>query len=115
MKTIRFQVPPTREIGSYQGTCSASYGETLAASALWDYNSARAHDGLAPLTRMPAGTIYHKPAPRWFINRTGGGYRETVDEFPTSKEARAMVREYRMADPAGTFHLSSRPCKGWND
>lgn len=114
-KSIRFTVPPTAEVGSYSGTCSASHGETRAASALWDYNSARAHDGLAPLRRMPAGTVYHSPAPVWFINRKGNGYTETVDEFTTSKEARAMLAEYRMADPSARHWVSSRPCAGWND
>lgn len=111
----RFTVPPTSEVGSYSGTCSASFGETLAQSALWDYNSARAHDGLQPLSRMPAGTIYHKPARPVYINRIGRGYRETVDEFPTRREARAMLAEYLMSDPSGRYYISTRPCKGWTD
>lgn len=115
MKTIRFTVPPTHDLGSYTGHASASRGETLAASALWDYNSCRAHDGLPPLTRMPAGTVYHRPAAPVYINRIGGGYRETVDEFTTRKEARAMLAEYRLSDPAGDYYISSRPCKGWSD
>ena len=112
MKTIKFTVPPTREMGSYTGHASASMTETLAASALWDYNSARAHDGLPPLSRMPAGTRYIHPV---FITRTGNGYRETVDQFETRKEALAMLAEYSLADPSATFSLSRRPCKGWND
>lgn len=51
-------VPPTREQGSYKCSVSDSRGETRAQAALSDYNSARAHDGLPPLTRMPAGTRY---------------------------------------------------------
>ena len=113
--THRFTVPPTHEVGSHAGTCSASAGETLAASALWDYNSARAHEGLPPLSRMPAGTRYERlPAPV-YVNRRGQGYLETVDQFDTRKEARAMITEYRMSDPAGSFHLSTRACKGWHD
>ncbi len=50
-----------------------------------------------------------------YINRLGNGYRETVDEFETRKEARAMLIEYRMADPSANHYLSSRPCKGWNE
>lgn len=38
---------------------------------------------------------------------------ETVDEFPTWKEARAMLAEYRMADPTGHYYLSRRPCRAW--
>jgi hypothetical protein len=111
MKTpIRFTVPPTRDVGSYSGTASASYGETLAASALWDYNSCRAHDGLPPLTRMPVGTVYHIPARPWFIQRRENGRVETVDQFDTRAEALAMRKEYVMADPTAVFYLSRRPC-----
>jgi hypothetical protein len=45
-------VPPTDEQGSHTFTADSR------ADALWHYNSARAHDGLMPLRRMPAGTIY---------------------------------------------------------
>lgn len=38
---------------------------------------------------------------------------ETVDEFETRKEARAMLTEYRMSDSSGYYYISSRPCKGW--
>jgi hypothetical protein len=45
-------VPPTAEQGSYTTAADSR------ADALWYYNSARAHDGLPPLRRMPAGTVY---------------------------------------------------------
>jgi hypothetical protein len=64
---------------------------------------------------MPAGTVYHLPTRKWFINREGQGYKETVDEFDTHKEARTMLAEYRMADSSARHWISSRPCKGWND
>ena len=116
MKTaIKFTVPPTAEVGSYQGTAYASYGETLAQAALWDYNSCRAHDGLPPLARMPAGTTYHKPANPYYIQRREGRILETVDEFATRTEARAMLAEYRMADRTAAHYISRRPCAGWND
>lgn len=41
------------------------------------------------------------------------GLRETVDEFESRKEARAMLAEYRMSDPCGTYYLSQRCCKAW--
>jgi hypothetical protein len=113
--SIKFTVPPTSEMGSYSGTCSASYSETLAQSALWDYNNARAHDGLPPLRRMPAGTQYHRPAAPVYITRKGQGYLETVDQFDTRKEAKAALQEYRLSDPSASYYLSARPCKGWND
>lgn len=40
---------------------------------------------------------------------------ETVDEFETRKEARAMLSEYCMADPYAEYYLSSRPCKDWRE
>lgn len=51
-------VPPTKEQGDYRTVVSGSYFETYRQEALSDYNSARAHDGLEPLTRMPKGTTY---------------------------------------------------------
>lgn len=49
-----------------------------------------------------------------YIQRKDGRQLETVDEFTTRKEARAMLIEYRMADPYAHYYLSSRPCKDWN-
>lgn len=51
-------VPPTREQGSYRTVAGASYMQTVQQCALQDYNTARAHDGLPPVSRMPAGTTY---------------------------------------------------------
>ena len=48
-----------------------------------------------------------------YINRIGQGYRETVDQFPTRREALAMLREYRTSDVSGYYYLSHRSCKGW--
>jgi len=60
MARYEVTVPPTREQGSYKTIVRDGYGETYRAAALWDYNSAREHDGLEPLKRMPAGTTYRK-------------------------------------------------------
>lgn len=48
-----------------------------------------------------------------YVQRRDAHGLETVDEFDTRREARAMLAEYRLADPAGTYYLSSRPCKAW--
>jgi len=57
MKTkYMVKVPPTMEQGSY--SCKAIDRK----DALWKYNSARAHDGLEPIERMPNGTRYTKEA-----------------------------------------------------
>lgn len=50
-----------------------------------------------------------------YIQRRGNGKLETVDEFEKSSEARAMLAEYRMADPYGHYYTSSRMCKNWRD
>ena len=51
-------VPPTMEQGSYKTIVAGSVYQTIKQEALQDYNSARDHDGLSPLKRMPKGTIY---------------------------------------------------------
>jgi hypothetical protein len=59
---FKVTVPPTMEQGSYSTIVSTGgrFGrESIAQKALWDYNSARDHDGLSPLKKMPKGTKYH--------------------------------------------------------
>lgn len=48
-----------------------------------------------------------------YIQRRGNGYLETVDQFETTKEARAMLAEYRLSDPSAYYYISGRACKGW--
>ena len=38
---------------------------------------------------------------------------ETIDEFDTYKEAREMIREYRLAYCEGILWLSQRPIGDW--
>ena len=52
-------VPPTREMGSYKTRVRGPM-DNARRDALWDYNSARDHDGLEPVDRMPSGTKYTK-------------------------------------------------------
>lgn len=49
----------------------------------------------------------------FYIQRKGDGYLETVDEFPTRKEAKAALTEYRLSDPTAHFYISTRACKAW--
>lgn len=49
-----------------------------------------------------------------YIQRYGQGYRETVDEFMSRKEATAALIEYKLADPSASYYLSSRPCMAWS-
>lgn len=50
---------------------------------------------------------------KYYIQRKGQGYLETVDEFDTRKEALEMLTEYRISDPSAHYYLSTRPCKDW--
>lgn len=49
----------------------------------------------------------------FYIQRKVGRDVETVDEFETRKEARAMRDEYQLADRSAIYYVSSRPCKDW--
>ena len=101
-------VPPTAEQGSYKTTVTGSHGQTYRAEALQDYNSCRAHDGLPPVSRMPAGTTY---APVVTFDLEGNyGYGdgwEVLCSEETRKEARARLREY-MENEGGTYRIVRR-------
>lgn len=49
----------------------------------------------------------------YYIQRRDGNTLETVDEFESLREAKAMLREYQIADCA-EYYISSRACKDWN-
>jgi len=49
----------------------------------------------------------------YYIQRKHGRDLETVDEFETMKEARAALKEYRIADCSASYYISSRCCKAW--
>ena len=48
-----------------------------------------------------------------YIQRKDASGLETVDQFDTRKEARAMVREYALSDPSANYYTSQRACKDW--
>ena len=50
-----------------------------------------------------------------YIQRKDGKMLETVDEFETFKEAKAMVKEYRLSDSSAEYYISSRACKAWRE
>lgn len=39
---------------------------------------------------------------------------ETVDQFETRKEAKEMLKEYRLSDNQAEYYISQRACKDWN-
>ncbi len=88
------KVPPTAEQGSYQTIVSGSRGQTYRAEALQDYNSCRAHDGLPPVSRMPAGTTYTAIVDFVLLGNYGHGWEDLTAE-ETRKEIRARLKEYR--------------------
>jgi hypothetical protein len=49
----------------------------------------------------------------FYIQRKDSNGLETVDEFTTRKEARAMLDEYQLSDWSAIFYISSRCCKAW--
>jgi hypothetical protein len=102
-------VPPTAEQGSYKTTVSSSgkWGaETIAQKALWDYNSARAHDGLAPISRMPIGTTYAPIVEYILQGQYGHGWEDLTAE-ETFKEARAQKRCYQ-ENEGGRYRIVRR-------
>ena len=60
MAHYKITVPPTMEMGSYSAVISTNGYSTRSQEALQDYNSARDHDGLPHLRRMPKGTKYKR-------------------------------------------------------
>lgn len=51
----------------------------------------------------------------YYINRFGNGYRETVSECKTRKQAREELREYMQSEPGARYWISSRCCGNWKD
>ena len=49
-----------------------------------------------------------------YIQRKDGRELDTVDQFATLKEARAMLNEYALADYSAHYYISARACKHWN-
>ena len=50
-----------------------------------------------------------------YIQRKQGKQLETVDEFEKYKEAKEMLKEYRISDYSAKYYISSRACKAWRE
>lgn len=50
-----------------------------------------------------------------YIQRKDREYKtlETIDEFETHKEAKAMLKEYQISDNSAEYYISQRACKEW--
>lgn len=101
------KVPPTADVGSYQTTTSTGGLESYRAKALWDYNSCRAHDGLAPVKRMPAGTSYTLQYEYAVQGNYGAHGWEDLTVEETRKEALAQVKTYR-ENEGGMYRILRR-------
>ena len=101
-------VPPTAAMGSYACTVRDGRYETKAKAALQDYNSARAHDGLDPVKRMPAGTFY-APCYEWAVQGLYSGTWEDECTEATRAEAKAQIACYRSNCPGTAFRFVRRP------
>ena len=102
-----FSIQTNRNLpGTHRDGITADTGaEVLAHVTMHGTARQRAALGIAP----------RKGKPLHYIQRADGRNLETVDEFTTREEARAMLAEYRMADPSAAFYISNRACKGWRD
>lgn len=110
MRHYELNVPPTAEQGNYKITIAVQANETPAQAALWHYNRARSHDGLAPVKRMPKGTTY-RPLYTYIIQQyTGSRYGwEDVFQEDDIKEARERLKEYRENQPEYMARMIKRP------
>ena len=52
-----YKIPATATQGACTITGTESMMETARDNALWQYNDGRAHDGLAPVSALPPGTV----------------------------------------------------------
>lgn len=59
MRLYIVQIPPTHDQGNHCMRFMCNRCE-VRKEALWDYNSARAHDGLPSISRLPAGTTIRR-------------------------------------------------------
>ena len=67
----------------------------------------------AQRTGFGQSSVFFKESDMRYIQRRGNGYLETVDEFTTHREAREMLKEYRLSDPSAYFYISQRSCADW--
>lgn len=107
--------------GNILGTATvvAEYHNNFGAT-LWCYRVTDAHGAAWRGRNSGPGMIINlypvapKEPSKIYIQRRGGGYLETVDEFTNRAEARCALREYRLSDSAGSYYLSQRACKSWD-
>lgn len=114
MANYTFTVPPTRDVGSFVGTCSTRKHSTKESDALWTYNGERAHNFKGPLKQMPKGTTYKRILTTRMEYVVQGYYGacgwedESTEE--SWKEGRRSLKEYQ-ANGIGYYRLIGRRVK----
>jgi len=113
MKAYKITTPNTMQVSSMTFLHTGTKQEALA-YALWAYNSARDHDGLAPLDKLPRGTVC-KGEKKLYIVMSGSEVVSTLSSFDHPslsdmwKAARIEVQEYNMAHRTShTIHTNKR-------
>lgn len=99
------KVPATMEQSNYELHCSDDI-MSVAAEALFMYNTNRAHDDLLPIRRMPNGTTYWRQY-EYIIQGDygyGDGYEDLTSEN-TRAEALAQIKLYRSEEPMLPFKI----------
>ena len=43
------------------------------------------------------------------------GNLETVDDSDSRKEAKNMLKEYRLSDQSAYYYISQKPCRDWQE
>ena len=105
----KLSVPPTTEQGSYNIIVK---GPDYRKDALWHYNSARAHDSLEPVKRMPAGTtytpLYEYHIQGYYDSRFG---METITIEDNWKSAKEQLKCYNENEPGTAHRIIKIPVK----
>lgn len=105
MKTYKITTPNTMQVSSYTFTHKGTKAEALA-YALRAYNSARAHNGLEPLAKLPRGTVC-KGEKFLYIVMCGQEIVSILSSFEYKtnflwrQAAREELLEYNMAHKCG--------------
>ena len=50
---------------------------------------------------------------KYIQRKDNDGNFETVDEFESHKEAKNMLKNYRLSDQSAYYYISQKPCRDW--
>lgn len=107
----KVKVPKTAEMGEYVNIATRCRVQTLAQNARHGYNLARKTNGLPPVNKLPAGTIY-TPIVEYILRGDygyGDGWEDLTAE-ETYREAREQLKCYR-ENEGGRYRIVRRAVK----